>query len=494
MSRRRFFLGAAALAGAGLAVSGCGGIAPPPPGLAVAPTGPSVRARERALERPGQRVTRANLDAVVGPVDLGGPVVSTWSYGGEVPGQVIRATKGDLLVVQLRNRLPDPTTVHWHGIAIDNAMDGIPDVTQPAIAPDGTFEYRFTVPDAGTHWFHPHLGTQLDRGLYAPLIVEDPADPADYDQELVLVFDDWLDGTGRTPPQVLANLQANGMGAMGMGGAPMPHSQLLGGDAGDVNYPYYLANGRVPAAPPSFTAKAGQRVRLRLLNAGADTAFRVGAPGLPMLITHSDGYPVAPTAARAVLLGMGERLDAIITMPEHPVPLLGLAEGKNGLAQLVLSPGQGGRLDTAAAAAALTTEPVTWTTNLTAAPQVTLPTRAPDLTHELKLGGPSAGYTWTINGETYDPRRGMPVHQGQRVRLRYTNSTMMFHPMHLHGHTFQIHRTNGRIGPRKDTAIVLPNQTLEVDFDADNPGQWLTHCHNVYHGEAGMMTIVSYRA
>jgi FtsP/CotA-like multicopper oxidase with cupredoxin domain len=108
------------------------------------------------------------------------------------------------------------------------------------------------------------------------------------------------------------------------------------------------------------------------------------------------------------------------------------------------------------------------------------------------LGGPGAGYSWTINGDTYDPHQGVPVHQGQRVRLRYVNTTTMFHPMHLHGHTFQVHTPTGP-GPRKDTAIALPGQTLEVDFDTDNPGQWLTHCHNIYHGEAGMMTIISYR-
>ena len=115
------------------------------------------------------------------------------------------------------------------------------------------------------------------------------------------------------------------------------------------------------------------------------------------------------------------------------------------------------------------------------------------MVHDLALGGPGQGYRWTINGETYDPNRGLPVHAGQRVRLRMTNTTTMFHPMHLHGHTFQV-VTPTRVGPRKDTVNVLPGQTVEVDFDADNPGQWLTHCHNIYHGESGMMTVVSYVA
>jgi len=228
-----------------------------------------------------------------------------------------------------------------------------------------------------------------------------------------------------------------------------------------------------------------------MINAGGDTAFRIGVPGTGMTITHTDGFPVTPTPVQAVLLGMGERVDAVITMPDSAVPLLGLAEGKNGTAALLLQPGRGPVPDVAAAATALMTRPVTMPGDLRATAAVTLLARDPDVVADLTLAGPGNGYTWTINGQTYDPNRGVPVHEGQRVRLRYINTTTMFHPMHLHGHTFQIHTPNGP-GPRKDTAIVRPGQTLEVDFDATNPGQWLTHCHNIYHGEAGMMTVVSY--
>lgn len=129
--------------------------------------------------------------------------------------------------------------------------------------------------------------------------------------------------------------------------------------------------------------------------------------------------------------------------------------------------------------------------DFSAAPQVDLKNRAPDVTHDLKLAGPGAKYDWTINGKPYDPADGLPVRPGQRVRLRFVNDSDMYHPMHLHGHTFQV-RGQHAPGPRKDTVLVLPRRTVEVDFDADNPGQWLTHCHNVYHGESTMMTVVSY--
>ncbi|WP_298800352.1 multicopper oxidase family protein [uncultured Pseudonocardia sp.] len=491
---RRSFLIAAGGAGAAAVLAGCGSATEGAlPGSRVGPGSPQVLQAELARRGAGQRTVDVALDAVTGPVDIGARTVATWSYGGEVPGTEIRVRRGDLLRAQVSNHLPAPTTVHWHGVALRNDMDGVPVLTQPEIAPGAAMRYAFTVPDPGTYWLHPHVGTQLDRGLQAPLIIEDPADGAGYDQELVVVFDDWLDGTGRTPDQVLTDLRAHGMGGGmgGSGGMAMAQSALLGGDAGDVTYPFYLANGRTPDAARTFAAKPGQRIRLRMINAGGDTAFRVGVPGSGMTITHTDGFPVTPTQAQAVLLGMGERVDAVITMPATAVPLLGLAEGKNGTAALLLQPGHGPAPDTAVAATALMSQPVTMPNNLRGTAALTLPTRSPDVVADMKLAGPGNGYTWTINDQTYDPNRGVPVHEGQRVRLRFINTTTMFHPMHLHGHTFQIHTPNGP-GPRKDTAIVRPSQTLEVDFDADNPGQWLTHCHNIYHGEAGMMTVISY--
>lgn len=424
-----------------------------------------------------------------GEIDLGGKVVRTWSYGGRLPGREIRVRRGDLLAVNLRNDLPDATTIHWHGVALRNDMDGVPDLTQRPIGSLGSFRYEFTVPDAGTFFFHPHVGVQLDRGLYTPLIVDDPNEPGKYDTELVVVLDDWLDGLGRDPDGVFREMRTRGMG--GMGGMGTARSTLLGGDAGDVTYPYFLINGRLPSAPQVVAARPGQRIRLRVINAAADTAFRVGLPGVPMTVTHTDGFPVQPANADALLLGMGERVDTIITIPDGPVPLLALAEGKNGFAQLVLQPDRVAAPDPAALVAQLTSRPVLMATDTRATGAVRLTERAPDVVHELKLGGPDPVYTWTINGQVYDPNRGLPVRQGQRVRLRFANTTTMFHPMHLHGHTFQV-RGPGGIGPRKDTLNILPRRTVEVDFDADNPGQWLTHCHNVYHGEAGMMTVVSY--
>ena len=184
-------------------------------------------------------------------IDLGGKTVRTWAYDGRVPAKEIRIRKGETLRAAVTNNLPAETTVHWHGLAIPNAMDGVPVLTQPAIAAGQKFTYEFVVPDSGTYWLHSHVGTQLDRGLYGPLIIEDPTERGNYDDELVLVLDDWIDGTGTTPPQVLDNLKKTGMPSMGDtgGNAGVTPTTPLGDHGGDVTYPYFVINGRVTSDP-----------------------------------------------------------------------------------------------------------------------------------------------------------------------------------------------------------------------------------------------------
>jgi FtsP/CotA-like multicopper oxidase with cupredoxin domain len=433
-------------------------------------------------------------------VDLGGVVVDTLAYGDTVPGPVIRATAGDQVRVVVDNRLETETSVHWHGLALRNDMDGVPGMTQDPIGAGGRFTYEFTAPDPGTYFYHPHSGVQLDRGLHGALVVDDPAEPGGYDHEWIVVLDDWVDGTGRSPDQVLEQLLAaegsSGMdhgdmggmdhGSMGMDGGMQ--SALLGG-AGDVDHPYHLLNGRTPEDPVTLSARPGQRVRVRVVNAGSDTAYRIALGGHRMTVTHSDGFPVRPVDADALLVGMGERFDVLVTVGDGAFPLVASAEGKQGHALAVVRTGS-------ATVPGATARPpeldrlVLTGTDLTGADAARLPSRSTDRVHRVALAGSMAPYRWTINGETFPDADPLSVTEGERVRLRFENHSMMFHPMHVHGHTFGL--TRG--GARKDTVIVRPMRALEVDLDADNPGQWATHCHNIYHAEAGMMTTLSYRA
>ncbi|MGY0023539.1 multicopper oxidase family protein [Streptomyces sp. YJ-C3] len=488
----------------------------------VDPAGKEVAAAERRRGRGPVRSVR--LTAAATPLDLGDRTVRSWSYGGDLPGKEIRVTAGDTLAVTLANHLPQPTSLHWHGLAVRNDMDGVPGLTQKSVAPGADFTYRFAVPHAGTYWFHPHSGTQQDRGLYAPLIVDDPKEPLAYDKEWVIVLDDWVDGVaGSTPDAVLAELRGgmdhsggsgdsghsghdmSGMRGMAMtesSGTPAPsasgpsrmmmgaRSDLLGGDAGDVAYPHYVVNGRTAKAPSSFTARPGDRIRLRIVNAGGDTAFRVALGGHEMTVTHTDGFPVRHAKTDALLLGMGERYDVLVTAGDGVFPLTALAEGKKASALAVLRTGAG-------AAPSATVRPkeldgrLLTAEMLRADASVALSSREPDRTIRLQLTGGMARYDWAFDKKPYAADRRHPVRAGERVRLVFANSTSMWHPVHLHGHTFALANVAG--GPRKDTAIVLPNGTLTVDFDADNPGLWMIHCHNVYHAEAGMMTVLGYR-
>ncbi|MFE3655831.1 multicopper oxidase family protein [Streptomyces sp. NPDC059165] len=535
MNRRSVLLAGLGIAGAG-ALAACSNAAGAP--ALVSPSGAAVAAADKKRTRSG-RTRELNLTATQAVVDLGAGITTrTWAFSGQVPGKEVRISAGDTLAATLSNQLPNQatTSVHWHGIALRSDMDGVPPVTQAAVRAGRNFTYRFTADAPGTYFFHPHVGAQLDRGLYAPLIVEDPKEPLSYDEEWVVVLDDWLDGVTGTPDDVFAELE-QGMGSMhggdtpgsssghdmgDMGGMDMSssmngnssptaspsgtdmgtgmgmqfmlmgaESRLLGGDAGDVKYPYHLVNGRVPTDPVVFRTKPGKRIRLRLINAGGDTAYRVSLGGHELTVTHTDGFPVRHQQADGVLIGMGERYDVLVTLGDGVFPLVALAEGKNASGMALVRTGSGSTPKP-------TTRPkeldgmIMTASRLRAADDVRMSAKKTDQVHRIELTGSMMTYNWGINGKRFDMNQPtahpITVEEGQRVRLDFVNTTTMWHPMHLHGHTYQL----GTSGPRKDTTIVLPKKTVSVFFDADNPGQWMLHCHNAYHGEAGMMALVAY--
>jgi FtsP/CotA-like multicopper oxidase with cupredoxin domain len=535
----------------GLGVAGAGALAACSSGSGggnalVSPTASAVTAADMKRKATGRR-KKVTLTAAPAMIDLGAGVMpKTWAFDGRTPGKEVRLSAGDTLIAELSNQLPNKTTtsIHWHGIALRNDMDGVPPAVQTAVRAGSTFTYSFIAPDPGTYFFHPHVGVQLDRGLYAPLIVEDPKEPLSYDDEWVVLLDDWLDGVTGTPDDAFAELKRGmadmgdmsgmdmgsgpspsssdaGMGDMGdmgdmggmnMGGSASPSasasssgdmskkfmltgatSKLLGGDAGDVKYPHHVINGRVAADPDVYTGKPGKKVRLRIINAGSDTAYRVALGGHKLTITHTDGFPVQHQEVDALLVGMGERYDVLVTLGDGVFPLVALAEGKNASGLALVRTGSGSKPSATVRPKELNGMIMT-ASQLPAADDVRLKSAKTDVTHQIKLTGNMMKYNWSINGKQFDMAKPeanpIVIEEGQRVRLDFVNTTEMWHPMHLHGHTYQL----GASGPRKDTAIVLPKKTVSVFLDADNPGQWMLHCHNAYHGEAGMMANVAYKA
>lgn len=467
----------------------------------VSPSSSAVRRAEQQRLVAGGTVREFNLVAAPAEIQLAGKPVSTWAYGGAVPGPEIRVRAGEILQVNFRNDLITETSIHWHGLAIRNDMDGVPPITQKSVGAKQDFTYRFTVPDPGTYFFHPHVGLQLDRGLYAPLIVEDPAEPGAYDQEIVLLLDDWTDGVGMLPEKLFSDLKSASaqMPGMDMGGGdsamdePSPEAMAgpLKGDPGDITYPLYLINGKAKTDPQTFQVKKGQRVRLRVINAASDTAFRFAVQDHALQVTHTDGFAVEAAPADAVLVGMGERFDAVLEVAgDGPYAVVAAAEGKSNLARANLRTGTGEAAPPEFLPSNLNGNLVQLAA-LSGAPGGRLAEKKPDRVHDLRLGGNMQRYSWTINGKTHEDSEPLVVEAGERVRLIFRNESTMFHPMHLHGHTFQVLRQTG-VGPRKDTVMVLPDERVIVDFDADNPGVWALHCHNLYHQEAGMMVNLGY--
>ncbi|MFF9088774.1 multicopper oxidase family protein [Streptomyces sp. NPDC014991] len=488
----------------------------------VNPSDPEVRAAER--KRGSGPVRTHRFTAAESTLDLGGRAVRSWAYNASLPGPLVRVTAGDVLDLTLSNRLPATTTLHSHGVRLRCDMDGTPELTQAAIRPGADFRYRFTVPHPGTYLLHSHVGMQADRALYAPLVVDDPKEPLSYDKEWLVVLDDWVDGVqGSTPDEVLRQLAPGADGSMSMHGMAGPghgspgphgtasrhaspsrkpagpsrvlresHSRILHGDGGSVGYPHYLVNGRVNTSPSVFRCRPGDRIRLRIINAGSETAFRVALGGHTMTVTHTDGYPVRHKKTDALLIGMAERYDVLVTAKDGVFPLVALAEGKKGQALAVLRTGKGREVPKPDVRPDELDGKVVPARRLVPAESVALHDREPDRELRIRVTGTMEKYDWGFDHQAYDVRRRHPVKAGERVRLTLINATDMWHPLHLHGHTFSLTGLDA-VGALKDTAVVLPHRKLVVEFDADNPGLWMLHCHNLYHSETGMMTVLGYQ-
>ena len=273
----------------------------------------------------------------------------------------------------------------------------------------------------------------------------------------------------------------------GMGGVSV--AAPLGADAGDVSYPAHLINGRLPRDPATVAAVPGHRIRFRLINASADTAYRFAVGGHRLSVTHADGYPVQPFDTDTLILGMGERYDVTVTVSDGSFPIVASPEGKSdppGLA--VLRSGAGDPPAPGVLPAELAGQMLTYR-DLVPTAESALDTAEIDRELPLSLSMADGGRRWLINGAPFEDREPLYVAAGERVRLTISNRSMMFHP--IHGHTFALSGESGT-GVRKDTVNVVPMQWLSVDLQADNPGQWMAHCHNAYHAELGMMAVLSY--
>lgn len=425
-------------------------------------------------------VRELRIVAEPGEVEVGPDVVyRTWLYNGRFPGEEIRAREGERLRVVVENRLPEGTTIHWHGLPVPNAMDGVPGVTQAPIAPGQEFLYEFVAGPAGSYVYHSHMGLQLDRGLAGPLVVEDTDSSLAYDREYVVVLDDLLLAA---PTPLGGGGRYGGRGRMGMG-------MSMGFET--PAYDGLLINGRLPGAPAEFATRRGDRIRFRFINPAAATAFRVALAGHRMQVTHADGRPVSPVSVDALTIGMGERYDVLVESQNPGVWALVASplEVRAAPARAILRYADAvASSDTARQIPeGLTRGRLLALEDLDGVEGLASLRRWPDRQFDLELSGGMMFSGWTINGQAFPDADPLEIHSGEHVRVRMINHSMMLHPMHLHGHFFQTGRA------LKDTVIVPPHMgAASFDFVADNPGNWFFHCHNLYHLEQGMARVIRY--
>jgi FtsP/CotA-like multicopper oxidase with cupredoxin domain len=418
---------------------------------------------------------------IVGP-DF--PATKVWTFNGQVPGSPIRIVHGEALAIKLTNHLDMPTAVHWHGIRLPNAMDGVAGLTQKAVQPGEQFEYAFTPPDAGTYWYHSHVNAyeQVGRGLYGSLIIEE-RNPPRVDRDLVWMIDDW---------RLLEDASiSNDFGA----GHDMSHAGRIG------NVP--TINGRFRDV---VRVRSGERIRLRLINAANARNFALDFTELSPYIIAIDGQPVVPYKAEGpIVIGAAGRVDIMLDLT-----------GKPGSASTVVDSFYRDSYDITRfvyeASDPVRQSPPDWPIHL-GQPGLPEPDLNTALTQQIVIAGGAMGglaraklegqwlplreiaqqgYVWALN-DTVANKPAMPplvdVPRGTSVRLLLDNQTAFPHPMHLHGHHMKLLSIDDK--PVKETLwvdspLLMPRQRMELAFVADNPGDWLFHCHVLEHHAAGL--------
>ncbi|RUW60736.1 multicopper oxidase family protein [Mesorhizobium sp. M7A.F.Ca.US.008.03.1.1] len=440
-------------------------------------------------------VDEHELNATHGRASLAGadaPWTPVWAYDGMVPGPTLRVQQGRPVRISVVNALDESTTVHWHGIRLPNAMDGVPGLTQAPIKPGESFTYEFTPPDAGTFWYHPHADSlqQIGRGLAGALVVEE-ADPIVVDRDLLWTLQDWrLTKDGQIAP---------GFGSM--------MDAAMSGRVGNI----VTING---APPGDQTVRAGERVRLRLVNAALARMMALRFEGHRPIIVAIDGQPCEPREPQGgrIVLAPAMRIDVVLDLQGDPGSRHAVTDDfYDGLAYTLTS-------FVYSSEPPLRANPLDAPVRLPANP-LPIPNLADAVRQEIVLQGGmmgggklkgvggmvgmampgmNGGPAWAINGMsmTGDGHAGMAplftLQRGASCRLTMRNETAWWHPMHIHGFSLSLLARNGESVPHgqwQDTVLLAPKDTLECAFVADNPGDWMLHCHVTDHQMAGLMTV-----
>ncbi|MCF3945685.1 multicopper oxidase family protein [Acidiphilium iwatense] len=457
------------------------------------------------------------LVAGTGSLEVDGKPARVFRLTGPDGRPGITLEPGERFAVDLVNQAGGRTIIHWHGQLPPWTDDGFPWPQTPPIAPGATKSYDFA-PIPGTFWMHSHQGLQEQGLMAAPLIVRDAAELREDRQDIVLLLHDFsfrapdelLAGLIRTTPEQahamarqIENLSSpqppsrsagqSGMTAMPMNGMHMGSGMAM--DLNDIAYDAYLANDRTLSDPEIVRVGKGGRLRLRIINGASASQFWIDLGSLAGRVVAADGHPVHPVPGSRFPIAIAQRLDILIDLPRHGAfPVLAQVEGRRDRAGIVLAT-QGARIGRIAALAPHPAKPVDNTLEARLSAMRPIRPRRPDRVHRIVLSGRMTPFAWALNGQYWPKIEPLMLTKGQRVEIELVNRSMMAHPMHLHGHAFQVIALDGKpiAGAVRDTVLVQPRMgSVRIAFDADNLGRWAFHCHNLYHMMTGMMMEFRY--
>ena len=487
-----------------------------------------------------------------------------------LPAPTLYFQEGKKAIIYVTNKMDEETSIHWHGILLPNFQDGVSYLTTPPIKPKKTHKFEFTLKQSGTYWYHSHTGLQEQRGVYGAIIVEPKKQKHKYDHDLVLVLSDW---TNENPTDVLRTLKRGSDWYAIKKGSALSLSQIVAGgalgaqlkmwkqkmpgmDISDVYYPAFLINGKKEQNYSRY--KAGETVRVRIINAAASTYFWLSFGGEAPLLISADGIDVHPIPVKKMLQAIAETYDLLITIPEKKsIEIRAMAQDGSGAASATIGKGE-----LLKAPVILKPDPIKQVKAMAKKhsgshtghsshsthsqmnshshtnhhfgkdqnPLKKMPTHKSHpqnknktiqgikhsehkkhekfnydslrstqktsfpKTNALKelhfnLTGNMWRYVWSINGKTLSKSDIIPIKKGETARIHLNNTTMMHHPMHLHGHFFRVLNKQGEHSPLKHTVDVPPMETVTIEFDPNEEGDWFFHCHVLYHMKSGMSRV-----
>ncbi len=499
------------------------------------------------------RVVRYDLHIAETKVNFSGKTKRAIAVNGSIPMPTLTFTEGDTAEIYVHNDLNEETSLHWHGLFLPNQYDGVPNLTQMPIKPHTTHLYKFPIIQHGTHWYHSHTGLQEQIGMYGAFIMNKRKE---WDiPTLPIVLSEWTD---MNPKEVERRLHtANDWFAIKKGSTQNYAEAIKKGhfktkvanewkrmnamDVSDVYYDKFLINGKNQDHQPQF--KAGDRVRLRIANAGASDYFWLTYAGGKMIVVASDGNDVEPVEVDRLLIAVSETYDVVVKIPENKsYEFLVTPEDRTKSASLWLGGGEkvsaaklpklkyfagmkmmngmmnmhGNMIEmkgmkmknqemdmNAVMYPEVTGEeksnvesetPGIVTLNygmLRASKKTTLPA-GPVKELKFELTGNMNRYVWTMDNKTVSESDKILIKKGENVRITLFNNSMMRHPMHLHGHDFRVLNGQGEYAPMKNIIDIMPMETDVIEFAASESGDWFFHCHILYHMMSGMGRVVHY--